>query len=88
MDAIRALGSHPRATPALLRLLADPMEDVRYAAIDALASLRAEGDPLYYPQDDHWNEAGHKAGALRAAEMLAPLLAAVKDRSLDSRRLM
>ena len=42
IEAIRALGSHPRATPALLRLLADPTEDVRNAAIDALAALRAE----------------------------------------------
>ena len=42
VEAIRALGSHPRATPALLRLVADPAEDVRNAAIDALAALRAE----------------------------------------------
>ena len=42
VDAIRALGSHPRATPALLRMLADPAEDVRNAAIDALAALHAE----------------------------------------------
>jgi len=42
VEAIRALGSHPRATPALLRLLADPGEDVRAAAIEALAALRSE----------------------------------------------
>jgi HEAT repeat protein len=42
VDAIRALGSHPRATPALLRLLADTTDEVRAAAMDALAALRAE----------------------------------------------
>jgi HEAT repeat protein len=42
VEAIRALGMHPRATPALARLLADPMEDVRYAAMDALTVMRAE----------------------------------------------
>lgn len=42
-DAIRALGSHPRATPALLRLLTDPADEVRAAAMDALAALRADG---------------------------------------------
>src|SRR4029079_19636745 len=42
VEAIRALGSHPRATAALLRLLAEPTEDLRNAAIDALAALRAD----------------------------------------------
>src|SRR6476661_7385345 len=42
VEAIRALGAHPRATPALLRMLADPLEDVRNAALEALAALRAE----------------------------------------------
>jgi HEAT repeat protein len=42
VEAIRALGSHPRATPALLRLLAEPGDDLRAAALDALAALRAE----------------------------------------------
>jgi HEAT repeat protein len=42
VDAIRALGSHPRAAPALLRLLTDPADDVRIAAMDALAALRAD----------------------------------------------
>ena len=42
VEAIRALGSHPRATPALMRLLTDPGDDIRTAAMDALVGLRAE----------------------------------------------
>src|SRR5262245_12036134 len=42
VEAIRALGSHPRATPALLRLMAEQGDDLRAAAMDALAALRAE----------------------------------------------
>jgi|SRR5262252_4002950 len=41
-DAVRALGSHPRATPALMRLMADATDEVRLAAMDALATLRAD----------------------------------------------
>jgi HEAT repeat protein len=41
-DAVRALGTHPRATPALLRLMAEPPDEVRLAAMDALAALRAD----------------------------------------------
>jgi len=41
-EAIRALGSHPRATPALLRLMTDTNEEARASAMDALALMRAE----------------------------------------------
>ena len=57
VEAIRALGSHPRATPALLRLLAEPGDDLRAAALDALAALRAEAA---IPGSSRWRAAARR----------------------------
>jgi len=82
VEAIRALGNHPRATPVLVRLLADPMEDVRYAALDALASMRAEAAvaPLvalarHRPTDDPARRAQVALGKIASPAAVAALIA-------------
>jgi hypothetical protein len=54
--------------------LAQILHDERIPGLDLLAALRAQGGALYFPIDNHWNEAGHEAGARQAVELLAPLL--------------
>ena len=73
---------HPRATPALLRLLADPMEDVRYAAMDALTAMRAEAAvPLFValarrrPSDDPARRAQVALGKIGSPAAIAALVA-------------
>jgi HEAT repeat protein len=80
VEAIRALGMHPRATPVLVRLLADPMEDVRYAALDALAAMRAEAAvaPLvvlarHRPSDDPARRAQVALGKIASPAAVAAL---------------
>jgi len=82
VEAIRALGSHPRATAALLRLLAEPTEDLRNAAIDALAALRADAAviPLAAlarkrPADDAARRAQIALGKVATPAALAALIA-------------
>jgi HEAT repeat protein len=82
VEAIRALGMHPRATPVLVRLLADPMEDVRYAALDALAAMRADAavPPLvalarHRPTDDPARRAQVALGKIASPAAIAALIA-------------
>ena len=82
LDAIRALGSHARATAALLRLLADPAEDVRNAAIDALAALHAEAAVPPFaalarkrPADDTARRAQVALGRVATPAAIAALIA-------------
>jgi len=35
---------------------------------------KSTGSLLYFFHDNHWNEAGHRFAAMRAAEALSPLI--------------
>src|SRR4051812_27578472 len=82
IDAVRALGSHPRATGALLRLLGEPSEDMRNAAMDALAGLHADAavPPLAAlarkrPADETARRAQIALGTIATPAAIAALIA-------------
>ena len=90
-EAIRALGSHPRATPALLRLMTDPNEEARSAAVDALAALRAEAAlPAFValarrrPIDDSARRAQLALGKLASPGSVAALIALTRTPPVSS----
>jgi HEAT repeat protein len=81
-EAIRALGAHPRATPALLRLMAEATDEARAAAMDALAALRAEAAiPAFValarrrPADDVARRAQLALGKIATPAAVAALIA-------------
>jgi HEAT repeat protein len=86
IDATRALGAHPSARPALLRLATDGPDDVRAAAVDALAQLRVpEAVPLLAvlarrrPADELARRAQLALGRIATPDAIAAIIALTRS---------
>jgi HEAT repeat protein len=82
VEAARALGTQPSARPALLRLAGEGADEVRLAAVDALAQLRVpDAVPLLgtlakrRPADELARRAQLALGAIGTPDAVAALLA-------------